>query len=91
MTDTERLFHRMSLYVRRALNIPCPPGWAFPSRYSYDYEILYVQSGTLYMQVDGVEYSGHPGDLFFLPPGVAHVHRNAGEDTLLSPHSHFDW
>ncbi len=91
MENLEKTLHGMSIYVRRAWDAVMPVGWEIPTRYIYDYELLYVKQGELVIDIEGQVFKGEPGDLFFFSPGKMHSIRSEGAEGVRQPHIHFDF
>ena len=76
-------------YIRIATRSLLSPGAELKKRIIFDYELIYIEEGTLHLIYDGKEYSCQKGQFVFLRPGIAHAFRKI--DTPLSqPHIHFD-
>ena len=59
-------------------------------RVIWDYEIIYVQSGTIKLTVENQIYECNQGDFIFLKPRIHHI-LESGSDIVLQPHIHFDF
>lgn len=82
--------HRLSPYIRRAMDSYVPADWRLEERMIFDYELLYVKQGELLITVEGKTYEGKPGDLFLLKPRERHSIRSIGRVPVRQPHVHFD-
>lgn len=58
-------------------------------RIIFDYELLYIEQGTLLFAYDGVETCCPEGTVIFIRPGVTHSFVRIFEE-LHQPHIHFD-
>lgn len=80
---------RINPYVRFAQYGELPPNYVIRPRILYDYEIVYIKSGTADIVINGIHYSATQGDLFFFKPSIEHavyVH----DEPLVQPYIHFD-
>ncbi|MBN1561389.1 cupin domain-containing protein [candidate division KSB1 bacterium] len=65
------------VYKLRMIEID--PGGNSPDHaHPYEHENFVVE-GAGQVKIDGVWHDLHPGDVVFVPPGVQHQYRNAGE------------
>lgn len=59
------------------------------TRVIWDYELIFIQSGSFLLTYAGIPYRCTPGDIILLHPGIEHSFSSLGE-TLTQPHIHFD-
>ncbi|MBE5889411.1 MAG: AraC family transcriptional regulator [Lachnospiraceae bacterium] len=52
--------------------------YQIPVHWHDEFEIIYVENGTLQVTIDGTEYAAQTGDIFFVNPGELHF---MGSDT----------
>lgn len=81
----------LSPYVRAAFSTEIPAPWTLQKRVIFDYELQYIQSGTIEVTINNQKYIGQPGDLFFYRPNEVHTMTILGNETLIQPHVHFDF
>lgn len=81
--------HQISPYVRRAMESVLSPGCRIGQRVLFDYELIYLESGSVKLTYDHSEYLCHAGDFIFLRPGVPHS-LEIPEGYVSQPHIHFD-
>lgn len=77
----------MCPYVRVAMHDF--PGFFTFRRVIFDYEIIYIESGTMKLEIEGKEYLCEHGDIIFLRPGI--LHTLSSEGIVEQPHIHFDF
>ncbi|MFS0724260.1 helix-turn-helix domain-containing protein [Paenibacillus sp. 1P07SE] len=82
--------HRLSPYVRVAMNHRLQPGTMIAERMIWDYELLYVKQGTLEIELEHTTYEATAGDVMLFKPGQRHAIRVLGETPVDQPHIHFD-
>ncbi len=58
-------------------------------RIIFDYELIYLKSGSLLFKYDGVSYNCEEGKFILIRPQIPHSFR-IGETPLSQPHIHFD-
>lgn len=80
---------RINPYIRFAQYSKLRPNLVIGPRIIYDYEIVYIKSGTADIVINGVRYQASQGDFFFFKPGVEHA-MYIHDETLIQPHIHFD-
>lgn len=76
-------------YLRVAMPSRMPPHHQIKERIIFDYELIYVESGSFRLGYRGVDYLCHPGDFLFIRPGIPHSFTCLVEE-LSQPHIHFD-
>ncbi len=76
-------------YIRRGLRSVLKNPFVIEERIIFDYELLYVESGSFILVYDGVEYKCEEGSFLLLRPGVPHKFVSSGVD-LVQPYIHFD-
>ena len=79
----------ISPYIRRATRSLLPANTKIRQRIILDYEIIYLESGSMRLVFDGVEYLCRAGDFIFLRPGISHSIEVLSR-TVSQPHIHFD-
>lgn len=67
-----------------------PESWVLKKRVIYDYEIIYVQSGSCNINVNGVDNFCKANQVVFLRPGIPHSFQVSKFDCFSQPHIHFD-
>ena len=82
--------NEISPYVRLALDRPLNYPWEIKERIIYDYELQYIMEGEVLINIEGQEYRGKPGDLFFYRPHQKHFMYALSSTGLRQPHIHFD-
>lgn len=87
----DSILNYISPYVRRAWDGRLPHDWYLEERLIFDFEIVYIMEGEARVYVDGQEYTGTPGDVFFFRPNKIHAMKSVGEVSLRQPHVHFDF
>lgn len=81
--------HTINPYLRTAQQCIIPTGSGLQQRIIFDYEIVYIESGTIRINYDGTDYMCKSGDFILLHPGVSHCFYTVSED-VSQPHIHFD-
>lgn len=81
--------HTLNPYIRVAQRSVLPKGHLIRKRVIFDYELIYIESGSMIINYDGQDYSCSSGQFLLLHPGVPHYIPPIGED-LSQPHIHFD-
>jgi len=76
-------------YIRIATPSLLSVGAEIKNRIIFDYELIYIEDGTLYLVYDGKEYYCQKGQFVFLRPGITHAFRKI-DAPLSQPHIHFD-
>lgn len=76
-------------YIRIATPSVLSVGSEIKNRIIFDYELIYIEDGTLYLVYDGKEYCCRKGQFVFLRPGITHAFRKI-DAPLSQPHIHFD-
>lgn len=87
--DASSPFSNISPHVRVAMDITLEK-LEIKRRIIFDYLLLYVQRGDIYVNIEGREHHAVPDDIVFFRPGEHH--RIAGESAegVSFPHVHFD-
>ena len=83
-------FNRLSPYIRRAWDGEVYLGWHLNERVIFDYELIYISTGSAVIKVGEQSYEAQTGDLFFLRPLVPHSLMPNPEQPFRQPHIHFD-
>lgn len=76
-------------YVRLAFYSTLDAHHRIRERIIYDYEIIFIQSGTATITVEDEVFEAQSGEIFFFRPGQRHsltIH----DETFVQPHIHFD-
>ncbi|MBQ0110340.1 MAG: AraC family transcriptional regulator [Oscillospiraceae bacterium] len=76
-------------YVRFASQSILKGGWKIARRIIFDYEIIYIESGSLLFTYDNHEYRINKGQFIFIRPKIPHSFNVAWGD-VSQPHVHFD-
>jgi len=82
------LLRQMSPNVRRAWNHRTVDMKLKP-RIIFDYELLYLEKGELYLRIENRLHTLVPGDLLLLKPGIEHEFLGSSGECWM-PHIHFD-
>lgn len=80
----------ISPYVRVAMYSSLPQGFVLKKRIIYDYELIYVRSGSCKIVFDDNVYECKKNDAVFIRPGVSHAFFVLSSDGFVQPHIHFD-
>ena len=80
----------LSPYIRIAMYSSLPENWVLSKRVIYDYELIYVQSGSCIITVNDVEYLCDANKVVFLRPGIPHSFHVCDLMQFSQPHIHFD-
>lgn len=83
-----RLLRQMSPNVRRAFNHRVPEMRLKP-RIIFDYELLYMERGSLRLRIEDKLHTVLPGDIVLFKPGIEHEFLGS-EGECWMPHIHFD-
>lgn len=81
--------NRINPYIRLATESILPAGSVIRRRIIFDYELIYVESGSFLLTYADTEYSCRAGQFIFLRPGIPHSFSGIETD-LSQPHIHFD-
>lgn len=76
-------------YIRLTMRSVLVYPFFIKKRIIMDYELIYIESGEMILEYDGVDYLCRKGDILFLRPGICHEFRGIQTD-LSQPHIHFD-
>ncbi len=76
-------------YVRLSMRSVLPNTPGIRIRVIYDYELLYLESGSFTLHMGGTAYHIKAGDIVLLYPGVPHSFEITSH-TISQPHVHFD-
>lgn len=66
-----------------------PENFFIKPRALFDYELIYIEKGTLIFVYNGTEYECTPGQFILIRPGVTHEFKLV-TSRLSQPHFHFD-
>jgi len=83
--------NQLSPFVRVAWDDTIYPPTRIEERVIFDYELLYVKDGEIKVVIEGAEYHGLPGDIFFFKPKQRHSIELLNNKPLHQPHLHFDF
>ncbi len=76
-------------YIRLARESRIPEGHNIARRVIYDYELIYLETGSFSLIYDDIPYCCKAGDIIFIRPGIPHSFIiDSGE--ISQPHIHFD-
>lgn len=81
--------NKINPYIRVAMHSVLPKESFIKKRVIFDYELIYIEEGSLNLYYDGKDYLFKTGDFLLLHPGVTHSFKRLKED-LSQPHIHFD-
>ncbi len=76
-------------YVRVAMRSILTKGTKINTRALFDYELVYIDKGTLRFKYDGKKYDCTEGQFILIRPGINHSFECQNGD-LSQPHIHFD-
>lgn len=76
-------------YIRLAMRSIMSYPFYLKRRVIMDYELIYLESGTFFLEYDGIDYLCRAGDFLLLRPGIRHEFRCIQSD-ISQPHIHFD-
>lgn len=74
LTSKHSTLHAFSLIKRRII---------------FDYELIYIKSGSFTLEYNFKNYECKQGDIIFIRPGIRHAFY-IGETPVIQPHVHFD-
>ncbi len=80
----------LSPYIRRAMPSVIPGGTVMARRIIFDYELIYVERGTVIVDFDDRRCVCGEGDFIFIRPGVPHILHFRDDVEVSQPHIHFD-
>lgn len=76
-------------YIRIAIPSILPSGFVLNRRVIFDYELLYIESGSFLLMYDENKYRIPQGSILLIRPGIPHsFHLDGGY--ISQPHIHFD-
>lgn len=78
-------------YIRYVNNYSPDYSYTEKERVIYDYEFMYIMSGSVVMNYNGNQYFLQKGDLFYLKPGIKNNIIVDGSIGLKTHCIHFDW
>ena len=76
-------------HIRVAMRSVMRRGSVIKQRIIYDYELIFIERGSMLFCYDGVSYTPSRGDFLFIRPGIPHSFDCSNEE-LSQPHVHFD-
>ena len=80
----------ISPYLRIAMHSTLVASHRIKTRVIFDYELIYVRSGSCTITVDGVPHPCRKNEVVFLRPGVPHAFACPEDTDFVQPHMHFD-
>lgn len=80
----------ISPYIRFAHDCISEEPWQLKERVIFDYELLYVKEGSIYITIEEKGYVGNPGDIFLFKPKQRHSIVLNNSPSFRQPHLHFD-
>lgn len=80
---------KINPYIRAAKRSVIPARGEIKRRIIFDYELIYIESGSFLLRYNEKDYVCNPGTFLLLRPGIAHSFREINRD-LSQPHIHFD-
>ena len=81
--------NKINPYIRVAMHSVLPRDSFINKRVIFDYEIIYIEEGSLVLNYEGKDYTFNSGDFILLHPGVTHSFKRL-KSNLSQPHIHFD-
>lgn len=76
-------------YIRVAIHSELPAPFYIKTRVIFDYELIYIEKGDLFLTYDSKKWYCQEGDILLLCPGISHSFQ-VSDVTLIQPHIHFD-
>lgn len=76
-------------YIRVAIHSVLPAMYTIKSRTLFDYELVYIENGTLSFTYDGKIHECNEGQFILIRPGISHEFKTS-KTPLSQPHIHFD-
>lgn len=76
-------------YIHLAIHSELPAPFFINRRVIFDYELIYIEGGELFLTYDDKVWYCQKGDVLLLCPGIPHSFR-VSKVTLVQPHIHFD-
>lgn len=76
-------------YIRLATHSVISVGQAIMRRVIYDYELIYIEHGSVNLVYNDIAYHCTENDIIFIRPGIAHSF-DINECDISQPHIHFD-
>lgn len=76
-------------YIRVAQHSIIPQGHRVCRRAIFDYELIFIESGSMVLNYNGQDYHCDAGQFILLHPGISHYIPPIAQD-LSQPHIHFD-
>ena len=80
----------ISPHIHAAMHSTLVASYQIPLRVIYDYELIYVRSGSCLVTVDNVPHLCKRNHVVFLRPGAPHAFACTGDADFIQPHIHFD-
>jgi len=80
--------HSLNPYIRLATASRIVANTRIGQRIIFDYELIYMERGTFYIQYAGCEYECRQGTFLLIRPGISHSFYN--REQVSQPHIHFD-
>lgn len=76
-------------YIRRAAGSVLAPFTEIKRRIIFDYELIYIESGSFTFMYNEMSYRCKRGDIIFICPGIPHTFK-LGDCEVSQPNIHFD-
>ena len=86
----EENFKHLTPYIRVARNDHQTTSFKF-ERSLWDYEIIYLEEGTMRLTINNKVYECVPGDIILLRPRTPHILESNCTTEVIQPHIHFDF
>lgn len=83
-------FSNISPYIHLIWDHTVSEPFTIEERELFDYELLYIKSGKIIIEIEGQTYEGTEGSLFILRPRQKHS-MSFFETPVRQPHIHFDF
>jgi hypothetical protein len=87
--DRQNLIRQLSPNIRIALNHKAG-NMKLKPRIIFDYELLYLEQGSLKVTISDRIHEMFPGDMVLFKPGIEHSIVSGGPGQAWMPHIHFD-
>lgn len=81
--------YKINPYIRVAINSVLQPFTHIKRRIIFDYELIYVESGSFVFKYNDIPYECTEGQFILICPAVPHSFR-LGAEAVSQPHIHFD-
>ncbi|MBE6589245.1 MAG: AraC family transcriptional regulator [Ruminococcaceae bacterium] len=81
--------HTVNPYIRVATRSVLKQGSVIKQRIIFDYELIYIEDGSMTLYFDGAPYQCNQGHFILIRPGLSHSF-DCTKQALSQPHIHFD-